>query len=324
MDNWTNVLFRSGNNPSGGFYMASVAHTGSGLHFVGLRDADPDDDLWYFAHAVGLGWLQPFKIRTASFAGPQPSKFANAVACASVGNDLHVLVTTEDGRLFHTIRFGTEGWEHWQQFGDLSAAAGGVPAISSVTCTGHGQGLLVVALDRETHTIWRTQRDAGGDWTQWSDAGMNPEHDDSLIAVTLEDSQSDGVQLWTTWDKDDSVRQHPNWGIGGVPDLKATGVWPPYEHDPGWRSIAAASRPNDRTQLVAASGDGFIRYSVSNGSGATWLPPVANAPGMTIHGAPVHVSACGVDDLMILCGTTNSGRIICTQKTSWGGWAAPS
>ena len=73
-------------------------------------------------------------------AGSLPSP-PTRIACGVVSGALHVCVTTINGDLFHTIRFGPGSWQPW---GDAGAQGfPGVLGIESVDCVGIGNQLHV-------------------------------------------------------------------------------------------------------------------------------------------------------------------------------------
>jgi peptidoglycan hydrolase-like protein with peptidoglycan-binding domain len=79
------------------------------------------------------------------------------VACAADGEgDLHALVVTSDGRLWHTIRADATG--RWSKFGDVEiGGAGNIGAVTAVAAATQGRNLHVVAVNRtgELHrTTW--------------------------------------------------------------------------------------------------------------------------------------------------------------------------
>jgi peptidoglycan hydrolase-like protein with peptidoglycan-binding domain len=74
-----------------------------------------------------------------------------SVACASIGNDLHVIGLTNNGKMYHTIRFPTT----WQDWGNVSARKN-PGAFKSVACASIAQDVHVIGLTNNGkmyHTI---------------------------------------------------------------------------------------------------------------------------------------------------------------------------
>lgn len=90
------------------------------------------------------------------------------VDCSDIGGDLHVCGVTEDGQLWHTIRF--EGNNTWQQFGNVERQAGERGHVVAVSCGADYfvPDLHVCAITKDGH-LWHTIR-RGRQWT-WEDFG---------------------------------------------------------------------------------------------------------------------------------------------------------
>jgi hypothetical protein len=83
-----------------------------------------------------------------------PGNLGYGTACASIGNDLHVVGIHSSGDLYHTIRFPNS----WQPWGNVSAAVQNNPRgqFGDVSCASIGDNLHVVALHNNGdlyHTI---------------------------------------------------------------------------------------------------------------------------------------------------------------------------
>ncbi len=79
--------------------------------------------------------------------------------------DLHVVVATSDGRLWHTAR-RTDG--SWLAFGDVKGQAGDPGSIADVTAAGVGVDLHVVVASGDGR-IWHAARKSDGSWLPFGD-----------------------------------------------------------------------------------------------------------------------------------------------------------
>jgi hypothetical protein len=134
------------------------------MHVFGVTD---NDRLWhsilpdqtFFGDVAGTGGTgRPW--RTGDTA-TSPTARDSACAADSEGN-LHVLVVSTDGRLWHTIRArgGT-----WIRFGNVEAGgAGNIGTVTAVAAATEGTSLHILAVNssRDLHkTVWNPQTPTG-------------------------------------------------------------------------------------------------------------------------------------------------------------------
>lgn len=155
---WGNVNIAAANNP-GQFGLAICAGVEDDLHVIGAK---PSGELHHTIRYTKLNSWQdwrPVNQVVANYPGQM-----NVIACADIGNDLHLLgITSSTGKLYHTIRFADE---HWQDWDNLSARVGGNPGqIHEVACAGIGHDLHIIA--GTNSGIYHTIRDSSGIWQGW-------------------------------------------------------------------------------------------------------------------------------------------------------------
>jgi hypothetical protein len=184
--------------------------------------------------------------------------------------DLHV-IGANDGKLWHTIRFGTPGSRPWQDFFDVKEKAGKVGDFVDVDCArqagspGDAQDILHVVGVTGDGQLWYTVREAGGahQWKRF-DKPLNPEgRGPFLQAAVTAARQGNRVEvvvagvtaagrLWVTTRKS-ATEFHPLTQVpaaaGGNPAFHAV-------------ALAAVAGPEVNTHLAAVSSDGHIWHTV--------------------------------------------------------------
>jgi hypothetical protein len=139
-----------------------------GFHVFGITDTDrlfhtilPETippDLGRFGDVAGSGGAgRPWR----STATTSPTARDTACAADSEGN-LHVLVVSSDGRLWHTRR---DRDRHWSDFGNVEkGGAGDIGTVTAVAAATEGPVLHILAVNsrKELHeTVWNPPTAAG-------------------------------------------------------------------------------------------------------------------------------------------------------------------
>jgi len=151
-----------------------------GLHVIGLTN---DGNMWHT-----INWINSWQQRTWQTWGNvsgtvdlNPGAFKN-VACATGGDgeQLHVIGLTNDGNMWHTIRFPGS----WQTWGNVSGTVDLNPgAFKNVACAtflpGIGTAKLHVIGLTNDGNMWHTIRsDNSNNWQTWGNVSgtvdLNP------------------------------------------------------------------------------------------------------------------------------------------------------
>ena len=140
-----------------GFTAIGSAGVGDAMQLVGVGT---DDQLWHTIRFPDGSWQPQFG--NASFASEGGPTMYNAVVCAGVGDEMHVVGVSYAGTLFHTIRHGDGRWsKHW---GDVEGQSSGGPAgFTAVGCAGVGDDLQLVGVGTDGQ-LWHTIRHHDGSW----------------------------------------------------------------------------------------------------------------------------------------------------------------
>jgi hypothetical protein len=133
------------------------------IHVFGVTN---DDNLWHsivpdqddFGDVDGAGGTgRPWRKGTTP-----PTAQDSACAADSEGN-LHVLVVSDDGRLWHTRRDARD--RTWSSFGNVEAGgAGNIGTVTAVAAATEGTALHILAVNstKELHrTVWNPPTPAG-------------------------------------------------------------------------------------------------------------------------------------------------------------------
>ena len=156
---WGDVSATVTGNPGINFKTVACASIGNDLHVISVAD---NGNMWHTIRSPG-GW-QAWGDVSATVTGNPGINF-KTVACASIGNDLHVISVADNGNMWHTIR-SPGGWQAW---GDVSATVTGNPGINfkTVACASIGNDLHVISV-ADNGNMWHTIRSPGG-WQAWGD-----------------------------------------------------------------------------------------------------------------------------------------------------------
>jgi hypothetical protein len=141
------------------------------LQVVSITSGDPTanpEDLYHTIRFVDGNW-QPFGDVKAQESN-NPGTFIG-ISCSAAGGDLHVIGTTSDGKLWHTIRFANGSWQ--PSFGNVKAQVRDNdpgPFSDNVSCAVADNGDLHVVAATDVHNaanpgkLWHTIRFADGSW----------------------------------------------------------------------------------------------------------------------------------------------------------------
>lgn len=183
---------------------------------------------------------------------------ATRIACAAIGNTIHLIATTRSNGLKHTMRSAAGTWATWN---DVLAQTGPLSPIDQLAIAAVGDDLHVVA--RSGVKLLHTIRFAAGPWQEWRDVIIPDRFERSPIGgLACTGTGSDfhvivgvGVHLFATTRHRDG--RWDQWeDIGGVPAQRA-------------KIIAFAAEPDG--SLQAAAGDGeHVLYHARRPAGRNW------------------------------------------------------
>jgi hypothetical protein len=133
------------------------------IHVFGVTN---DDNLWHsivpgqddFGDVDGAGGTgRPWRT------GATPSTAQDSACAADSEGNLHVLIVSKDGRLWHTRRDARD--RSWSAFGNVEAGgAGNIGTVTAVAAATEGAALHILAVnsDKELHkTVWNPATPAG-------------------------------------------------------------------------------------------------------------------------------------------------------------------
>ena|SRR5215216_1796779 len=236
-----------------------------GLHVIGLTN---DGNMWHT-----INWINSWQQRTWQTWGNvsgtvdlNPGAFKN-VACATGGDgeQLHVIGLTNDGNMWHTIRFPGS----WQTWGNVSGTVDLNPgAFKNVACAsiphGFGQTFIHVIGLTNDGNMWHTIRFPGS-WQTWGNVSgtvdLNPGAFKNVACATFLPGigtaklhviglTNDG-NMWHTIRSDNS-NNWQTWGnVSGTVDL-----------NPGAFKNVACAIVGSNLNVIGLTNDGNMWHTI--------------------------------------------------------------
>ncbi|MEV0528693.1 S8 family serine peptidase [Streptomyces sp. NPDC050439] len=133
----------------------ACAGVGPTLHVCAVNAAGR---LWHTIRFADGSWQNPF----GDIEG-QTGDIGSVVkvACAGVGDELHVCAVNADGRLWHTIRRADGSWF---PFGDVEGQAGDIGEATDIALAAGANGQVHLCVVNAEGRLWHTIRFADGSW----------------------------------------------------------------------------------------------------------------------------------------------------------------
>ena len=144
----------------GSFGAVAIGLIGGELHVAGITTTD--QKLWHTIRRANGSWG-----RFADVGGQagSPGSFADVSIAGNNGTgELHVVGSTSDGSVWHTIRDGSGSW---LPFGDVTAQAGTPGSFGHVAIGLVGSDLHVTGVTAADQKVWHTIRDGDGNWDRF-------------------------------------------------------------------------------------------------------------------------------------------------------------
>ncbi|MCX4528173.1 MULTISPECIES: M23 family metallopeptidase [unclassified Streptomyces] len=278
-------------------WRAQVAVESGGGIYHGVRNADRT---WTaFGDVESQGGEVPTGVRSISESG--------------IDGDTHVLAVSNEGKLYHTIRFADQSWGG---FRDVHAVAGPLTNVTQVTSASIGGDLhvAVVADGSVYHTIryangtWalfgKVDQPAGGAVTKVAIAGSGSNLQmAALTGGVLQHTVRKADGSWTAWGNVSVETGAAAAGITSIDD------------------VALASTGAGDLQLVVAANGGTKQFHGARYGNGTWTG--FNDLGSVVSGVTVtDVAAAQVDGEMQAAFVATDGRILHTIRHTDGTWSA--
>ncbi|MFE1558470.1 transglycosylase family protein [Streptomyces sp. NPDC058734] len=279
--------------PTGQWRAQVAVESGGGLYHA-VRNADRT---WTgFGDVQGVTGAVPGGVRTTAEAG--------------INGDTHVLAVTNEGKLYHSIRFADRSWS---DFGDVAGEAGQLANITQVAAVSSGTEVQVVVV--ADGKVFHTVRRANGTWAPFGAVGNPGGAPVTKVALsqTGTDTQvvavSNGTLFHTVRHADGTWT---NWGNASA----ETGV-------SGIEEVAVAGTGGD-LQLIVTTEGGAKRYHGARFAGGQWVLNDLSAvvpTGVTV----TDVAAAQVNNELQAAFVTTDGRVLHTIRAVNGTWtpAAP-
>ena len=249
--------------------ISGVAAAGSAaqLHVLAISpDFSNNDGRLYHAIRGSSGQWTAFGDVATQTGSPGP---VGDVAAAAIAGDLHVVVVSSNtGRLYHTIR-RADGT--WLRFGDVNSQTGTPGYFSSVATAAVGGDLHVLARTIDGN-LYHAVRRADGSWTRFGDVKAQAGNKGQVTSV---DAATVAGELHVVISADVST------GAVYHTIRHADGTWTPFgdvktqSGNPGGIRDVAAASVNNELHVLAATGalapQGQVFHTVRHADGS-WSP----------------------------------------------------
>ncbi|MFF3021007.1 peptidoglycan DD-metalloendopeptidase family protein [Streptomyces sp. NPDC057939] len=276
--------------PSGQWRAQVAVESGGSLHH-GVRN--PNGTWSKFGDVQNEGGDVPSGVRTTAEAG--------------IDGDTHLLAVSNEGKLYHTVRFADGSWGG---FGDVNAVAGALSNVTQVAAASVGAELQVAVV--ADGKVYHTVRRADGNWTPLAPVG-NPAADRPVTKVAMARTGSD-VQVVAV--VDGALHHTARLANGtwlGWGDVSAEGA-PAAITD-----VAVAGTGND-LQVVLTAENGAKQYHGARFFSGEW---VFNSLSPVVSGVTVaDVAAAAVNDELQVAFVATDGRVLHTVRQVSGNWTA--
>lgn len=230
-------------------------------------------------------------------------------ACAGLADQLQLCAVTNDGRLWHTIRYTNS----WQAFGDVQSQTGNGGSITAVACAAVNDNLQVCAVNSEGR-LWHTLRTPNS-WTSWGDVEGQAGDRGAFQQVScagiggdlhLLGVNSDG-RLWHT------IRYAAgNW--------QAFGDVAGQTGDVGAFANVSCTAIGSDLHVCGVTRDGSLWHTIRYADSWQAFGDIESQAGE--RGGFANVSCTALNGELYVFGITSDGRLWRTVRHSGGDWAA--
>lgn len=234
--------------------------------------------------------------------------------CSGDNNQLHVCGVTSDGRLWHTIRFGSGGWQGF--FGDIEGQTGDRGAFVKVACGMVGNDLHVCGITADGR-IWHTIRYSNGSWQNFfgdieSQTGESGTFRD--IACSAVGNNLHVCAITTSGRILHTIRYNSGSWQGFFGDIESqTG------ESGSFTRVACAGIGND-LHVCGVTNTGRILHTIRFGN-TSWQPFFGDIEGQTGDAGTFREVACASSlNQLHVCGVNSNGTILHTIRYNTGSW----
>src|SRR5215204_745578 len=299
-------------NDPGTFVDVDCGGVGRELHICAITN---DGKVWHTIRFPDGSW-QGFFGDVKGVHANDPGTFVD-VDCGGVGRELHVCAITNDGKVWHTIRFADGSWQGF--FGDVKGVHANDPGtFVDVDCGGVGRELHVCAITNDGK-VWHTIRFADGSWQGFfgdvkgvhaNDPGTFVDVDCGGVGRELHVCAitNDG-KVWHTIRRADG-----SWQRNFV-DVKA------QTSNPGVFKAVGCIRAGNELHVCAITNDGKVWHTIRRADGS-WQRNFVDLKAQHTNdpGTFVDVDCGGVSGELHVCAITNNGKVWHTIRFAVGSW----
>jgi hypothetical protein len=263
----------------GDFIAAGSGASADELHLVGVTK---NGDVWHTIRHADGSWQPSFgnvKGQTSN-----PGAFTS-IRCTGSGAEVHLCGTTNDGRVWHTVRHADGTWQ--AGFGDVKGQTSNPGAFTAVDCAGSHGAVHVCGITSDGN-VWHTIRNSDGSWQpSFGDVKGQTSNPGAFSAISCAGVGNELHVVGVT--SDGNVWHTIRFGNGswqaGFGDVKG------QTSNPGTVVAVGCAASGSELHVCVVTSDGNVWHTIRRGDG-TWQDGFGDVKGQTSNPGATRAVSC--------------------------------